>query len=73
MSTNADWTRTSALLVGILANKSPLPINVSAPTSSKMVLESKEEETDNATRAGIFALMSPVMTLTDGRCVAMMI
>ena len=35
-----------------------------------IVRESTPEETENAIRDGMFALISPVMTLTDGRCVA---
>ena len=37
---------------------------------SRIVRESIEDAVAKATRAGIFALMSPVMTSTDGRCVA---
>ena len=36
-----------------------------------MTLESVAEATANASRDGMLALMTPVMTLTDGRCVAM--
>ncbi len=36
-----------------------------------MVRESTCEETAKAMREGMLALMMPVMTLTDGRCVAM--
>ena len=35
-----------------------------------MVRESTPEETEKAILDGIFALITPVMTLTDGRCVA---
>ena len=51
---------------------SPRPISVSAPLESRMVLESTDEATWNAIRDGRLALMTPVMTFTDGRCVAMM-
>ena len=36
-----------------------------------MVLESTPEVTENAILDGMFALINPVITLTDGRCVAM--
>jgi len=35
-----------------------------------MVRESMAEDTANAIRLGMFALMRPVTTSTDGRCVA---
>lgn len=35
-----------------------------------MVLESTPEDTEKAILEGILALISPVITLTDGRCVA---
>ena len=37
----------------------------------RIVLESTPEDTENAIRDGIFALIRPVITFTDGRCVAM--
>ena len=49
---------------------SPFPNSFSAPAESIIVRESTAEETDKAIRDGIFALIKPVMTLTDGRCVA---
>src|SRR6185437_5821666 len=49
---------------------SPMPSSDSAPCWSRIVRESIFEETWNAIRVGTFALMSPVMTSTDGRCVA---
>ena len=42
----------------------------SAPLWSRIVRESTFAETWNAMRVGKFALMRPVMTSTDGRCVA---
>ncbi len=48
---------------------SPAPRSFSAPPVSRMVRESICEDTWKATREGMFALMRPVMTLTDGRCV----
>ena len=49
---------------------SPAPSSASAPDWSRMVRESTLEETWNATRVGMLALMSPVITSTEGRCVA---
>src|SRR5437867_2028369 len=49
---------------------SPAPSSVSAPDWSRMVRESTFDATWKAMRAGILALMRPVMTSTDGRCVA---
>ena len=49
---------------------SPLPSSCSAPLPSRIVRESIFDETRNEMRAGRLALMSPVMTSTDGRCVA---
>ena len=50
---------------------SPMPSNCSAPCSPRMVRESNLEMTWKEMRVGKFALMVPVMTSTDGRCVAM--
>ena len=49
---------------------SPFPSSFSAPPISMMVLESIDEETENAILDGILALIKPVMTSTDGLCVA---
>ena len=49
---------------------SPLPSSCSAPLLSRMVRESIFDDTRNEMRAGRLALMSPVITSTDGRCVA---
>ena len=43
------------------------PNNFSAPPAARIVRESTCEETLRAIRAGIFALMSPVMIFTSGR------
>ena len=51
---------------------SPLPSSVSAPDVSSTVRESIFDATWSAMRLGKFALMRPVMTSTDGRCVARM-
>ena len=45
---------------------SPRPSNFSAPPISRMVRESVAEETLKAMRDGIFALITPVITSTDG-------
>ena len=49
---------------------SPNPRSFSAPDPSMMVRESIELDTANAMREGIFALMTPVTTSTEGLCVA---
>ena len=49
---------------------SPLPSSCSAPLPSRIVRESIFDDTRNEMRAGRFALIRPVMTSTDGRCVA---
>ena len=49
---------------------SPLPTSFSAPGWSRITRESVRLDTANAMRAGMLALMTPVMTFTDGRCVA---
>ena len=51
-------------------NMSPRPRSCSAPLLSRIVRESIFEATRNAIRDGRLALISPVMTSTDGRCVA---
>ena len=51
-------------------NISPLPNSFSAPTVSRIVLESILEETAKAMREGILALMTPVIISVDGLCVA---
>ena len=49
---------------------SPLPINWSAPDPSRMVLESILDVTLKAILAGKLALITPVITLTEGLWVA---
>ena len=49
---------------------SPLPSNFSAPGMSRMVRLSTWLLTANAMRDGMFALIKPVITSTDGRWVA---
>ena len=48
---------------------SPLPIKRSAPIMSRIVRESTPDETANEMRDGTLALISPVMTSTEGRWV----
>ena len=50
---------------------SPCPNSRSAPVVSKITRLSVLEATAKAIRAGKLALISPVTTSTDGRCVAM--
>ena len=49
---------------------SPRPSSFSAPLESRMVRESTLRGNSEAGQEGIFALMTPVMTSTDGRWVA---
>src|SRR4029450_6192558 len=49
---------------------SPRPMRSSAPGASRIVRESIWDAIANAIRLGKLALMSPVTTLTLGRCVA---
>ena len=49
---------------------SPSPRRRSAPIASRIVRESVRDVTWNEMRAGKFALMRPVITSTEGRCVA---
>ena len=49
---------------------SPCPSRCSAPIWSRMVRESTFDETWNAMRLGMLALISPVITSTEGRWVA---
>ncbi len=51
-------------------NASPWPISVSAPVASRMTRESVAEEVAKASRDGMFALIRPVTTSTDGLWVA---
>ena len=69
VSTNPHCKRIRSLPVDI--NMSPRPMSWSAPPASRMVRESIFDVTRNAIRAGKFALIVPVMMLTDGRWVAM--
>ena len=68
--THAPCTRMGLLMPEGTKSMSPLPSSFSAPPWSIMVRLSTWEATENAMRVGIFALMTPVMTFTDGRWVA---
>ena len=46
---------------------SPLPMRRSAPGWSRITRLSASDETEKASRLGMFALITPVMTSTDGR------
>ena len=50
---------------------SPIPTSFSAPAPSMITRQSVCDATENASRDGMLALMTPVMTSTDGRWVAM--
>ena len=56
--------------LGSSSNMSPCPTSLSAPPWSRMTLLSVRLETAKAILAGMFALITPVMTLVEGRCVA---
>ena len=51
---------------------SPMPRRFSAPAALMMVPESCREATWKLMRAGKFALITPVTTSVEGRCVATM-
>ena len=69
-STHAPWMRSVRLDDAVSISMSPLPISFSAPGWSRMTRLSASVLTENARRLGMFALITPVMTSTDGRCVA---
>jgi hypothetical protein len=66
----APWMRCSFAVPGGRKSMSPLPSRFSAPLASMMVRESVLEETWKVSRVGKLALMMPVSTSTEGRCVA---
>ena len=75
-STSPSVTKQPCTRVGLEApmgekSMSPRPNSFSAPLASRMVRESICEETAKAMREGMLALMTPVMTSTEGRWVAM--
>ena len=64
--TNAPCTRIGFGAPEGLKSISPFPKSFSAPALSKMVRESTCDETAKEIRLGIFALINPVITSTDG-------
>ena len=68
--TKAPCARTKFEVPGGMNNISPLPIKASAPLPSKIVRLSIFDATLKAIRLGKFALITPVITFTDGLCVA---
>ena len=68
--TNVPCTRIGLFIPLPKYSISPYPNSLSAPPLSIIVLESTLEDTINAIRVGILALISPVITLTEGLCVA---
>ena len=68
--TSGPCTRINRDDPGATNSISPRPRSCSAPLESRIVRESTFEATRNEIRAGKFALISPVITSTDGRCVA---
>ena len=78
LDTSSSDTKAPCTLIGLgmLDGKysiSPLPRSFSAPFISRIVLESTPDDTENAILDGTLALISPVITLTDGLCVAITI
>ena len=66
----APCTRIRREVPGGRNSMSPRPSSCSAPLVSMIVRESTFEETRKEMREGKFALIRPVMTSTEGRCVA---
>ena len=69
-STKQPWTRLGFDAPIGAKSISPLPRSLSAPPESRIVLESICDLTAKAIRLGMLALIIPVMTSTDGLCVA---
>ena len=72
---SASLTQAPCTRIGLDApigrnSASPRPISFSAPGWSRMTRESASDDVANESRAGTFALIRPVTTSTDGRCVA---
>ena len=68
--THAPWIRTGFEMLDGANSMSPCPTSFSAPFMSSITRESACEDVISAIRDGMFALISPVTTSTDGRCVA---
>ena len=67
--TNAPCTRLILSAPTGLNSISPFPIRFSAPPLSRITLESVLFDTVNAILDGMFALIRPVITFVEGRCV----
>ena len=63
---NAAWIR-SASDPAYLRSKSPLPTRFSAPLYTRIIFESSNEDVLKANLVSKFALISPLITLLDGR------
>ena len=68
--THAPWMRRGTFEEATASSMSPWPMRRSAPGWSRMTRLSASDDTANASREGTLALMTPVMTSTDGRWVA---
>ena len=68
--THGAWRRRGTFDEAVSSSMSPLPTRRSAPGWSRMTRLSASEDTEKAMRLGMFALITPVITSTDGRCVA---
>ena len=66
------WRRASELVPGLRNSMSPCPSRTSAPFWSRTMRLSCRLATRKLTRQGMFDLIRPVTTLTEGRCVARM-
>ncbi len=68
--THGAWSRRGMFVEAVRSSMSPLPTSRSAPGWSRMTRLSASDDTEKAMRLGMFALITPVITSTDGRCVA---
>ena len=68
--THAPWIRVGFETFEGRNSMSPWPTSFSAPPMSRITRESACDAVMNAIRDGMFALIRPVTTSTDGRCVA---
>ena len=70
VSTNGDCALIGRFVVVSMYKRSHFPTKSSAHFLPRIVIESTCETTQKAILVGIFALMSHVITFTDGLCVA---
>ena len=68
--TQGPWIRCGLEDDAVSRSMSPLPMRRSAPGWSRMTRLSASDDTEKAIRDGTLALMTPVITSTDGRWVA---